>query len=71
LAADGIGRPSPDAAAQRLVEAVGLEGFTYYSAADERAASEALERWPLLRGVYRVLDGGKTIKPRVLKKGER
>jgi len=71
LAEHENGRPPPDEAAQRLIDAVGLEEFNYYSAADERAAAEALQRWPLLRSVFRVLDGGRPIAPRVLKKGER
>jgi hypothetical protein len=67
LAAHESGRPPPDQAAQRLMDAVGLEGFSYYSAGDERAATAALERWPLLRGVFSALDGVRQIKPRILK----
>jgi len=41
-----------DASAIRLLGAVGLEDFEYYSARKEMTVMESLQRWPLLRAVH-------------------
>src|SRR5262245_9255856 len=44
-----------DVAASRLLDAIGATDLDYYSAADERALTEALQAWPLLASVSRAL----------------
>jgi len=47
---------SQDVSAQRLLTAIGSE-LEYFSAAGEHAIREALQSWPLLAAIWRVLPG--------------